>query len=54
MSGVDSLLNAKYKAAQLAQGDISQFEFDSSFEFELSEALAIVLNQPDKLAKLET
>ena len=40
---VDSLLNAKFRAAQLAQGDISKEEFDSTFSFDLSEALAIVL-----------
>lgn len=40
---VDSLLDAKYRAAQLAQGDISESEFSSSFNFELSEILSIVL-----------
>lgn len=47
---VDSLLNAKFKAAQLAQGDITQYEFDSTFEFDLSEALSIVLNRAGNLA----
>ena len=46
---VDSLLNAKFKAAQLAQGDITQYEFDSTFDFDLSEALSIVLNRPRDL-----
>lgn len=40
---VDSLLNAKFRAAQLAQGDISKEEFESAFSFDLSEALSIVL-----------
>ena len=40
---VDTLLNAKYQAAQLAQGDISVSEFDSKFDFNLSESLKKML-----------
>ena len=41
---VDTLLNAKYQAAQLTQGDISRGEFDSKFTCDLSEALAQILS----------
>ncbi len=40
---VDSLLNAKHQAARLTQGDISKPEFDSNFNFDLSEALSEIL-----------
>lgn len=40
---VDVLLNAKYRAAQLSQGDISREIFDSTFENDLSEVLAQIL-----------
>ncbi len=41
---VDALLNAKYQAAQLAQGDISHEEFDAIFTCDLSEALKQILS----------
>lgn len=41
---VDSLLNAKYQAARLTQGDISQGEFDKTFQCDLSSALAQILS----------
>ncbi len=41
---VDRLLNAKYQASKLAQGDIKKDEFISKFEFNLSEMLQQVLN----------
>ncbi len=40
---VDTLLNAKYQAAQLTQGDISQSEFTQTFNFDLSGALKQIL-----------
>ena len=40
---VDTLLNAKYQAAQLTQGDVSRKEFDATFTFDLSATLAEVL-----------
>ena len=40
---VDTLLNAKFQAAQLAQGDISKEEFDTKFTFDLCKALEKVL-----------
>ena len=43
---VDTLLNAKYQAAQLTQGDISKEEFDVMFTCDLSGALAELLS-PD-------
>lgn len=44
---VDMLLNAKYKAAQLTQGDITRENFDAAFTNELSESLAQILSQPN-------
>lgn len=41
---VDSLLNAKHQAARLTQGDINESEFDSSFNFDLSDALSKILS----------
>lgn len=41
---VDDLLNAKYQAAQLAQGDISKDNFDTTFKFDLSDALSQMLS----------
>ena len=41
---VDILLNAKYQAAQLTQGDISREEFDSGFTCDLSGSLAQILS----------
>ena len=41
---VDTLLNAKYQAAQLTQGDISRKEFDSAFAFDLSGRLSELLS----------
>ena len=41
---VDELLNAKYQAAQLMQGDISREEFNSGFTYDLSGALAQILS----------
>lgn len=41
---VDSLLNSKHQAAQLAQGDINEAEFNSNFNFDLSGALSEILN----------
>ena len=43
---VDMLLNAKYQAAQLTQGDILRDEFDSAFTCDLSGALAQILSHP--------
>ena len=40
---VDTLLNAKYQAAQLTQGDISRSEFTQTFNFDLSDALKQIL-----------
>lgn len=40
---IDELLNAKYRAAQLAQGDIVPKEFDATFAGALQESLAAVL-----------
>lgn len=40
---VDSLLNAKYQAAQLTQGDIKQSEFLESFNFNLPDMLGEIL-----------
>ena len=49
---VDVLLNAKYRAAQLAQGDIGATEFGDSFRTDIAEVLQGVLlpsrqNRPD-------
>ncbi len=41
---VDDLLNAKYQAARLVQGDISEDDFDTGFNFDLSDALAEILS----------
>ena len=41
---VDSLLNAKYQAARLTQGDISRDEFASNFNCDLSDALTNILS----------
>ena len=41
---VDTLLNAKYQAAQLTQGDISREEFDAGFTWDLSGLLTQVLS----------
>ena len=41
---VDMLLNAKYQAAQLTQGDISRETFDTAFQCDLSEALLQILS----------
>ena len=41
---VDMLLNAKYQAAQLTQGDISRETFDTVFQCDLSAALAKILS----------
>ena len=43
---VDVLLNAKYKAAQLVQNDISADEFNSEFTDNLSDLLLQVLSSP--------
>ena len=40
---VDMLLNAKYQAAQLAQGDIARETFDENFQCDLSPMLAQIL-----------
>ena len=40
---VDVLLNAKYQAAQLTQGDISRDTFDVNFQCDLSSVLARIL-----------
>ena len=42
---VDTLLNAKYQAAQLAQGDISRNDFDAAFKCNLSSALTQILSK---------
>ena len=44
---VDELLNAKYQAAQLTQGDISREQFTSGFTYNLSEALTQILSLRD-------
>ena len=41
---VDELLNAKYQAAQLTQGDISREQFNSGYTYDLSGALAQILS----------
>ena len=41
---VDALLNAKYQAAQLTQGDISLERFNTKFKNDLSAALAQILS----------
>ncbi len=41
---VDSLLHAKYQAAQLTQGDISAEDFNVAFNCDLSEALTQILS----------
>ena len=46
---VDSLLNAKYQAAQLTQGDISREEFDAGFTRNLSESLAQLLSPEEHI-----
>lgn len=40
---VDMLLNAKYQAAQLTQGDVSREEFDAAFAYDLRGALSELL-----------
>lgn len=45
---VDTLLNTKYQAAQLAQGDISREEFDAEFTCDLSGSLAQILSSEDR------
>ena len=47
---VDVLLNAKYRAAQLAQGDIGATEFGDTFRTDVAEVLQGVLfpTQPDR------
>ena len=40
---VDMLLNAKYQAAQLVQGDIARTSFDENFQCDLSSMLAQIL-----------
>ena len=40
---VDMLLNAKYQAAQLTQGDVSREEFDAAFAYDLRGTLAELL-----------
>ncbi len=42
---VDMLLNTKYQAAQLTQGDISKEAFDAAFQCDLSEALLQILSR---------
>ena len=44
---VDELLNAKFQAAQLTQGDISLDQFNSEFTHDLSGALAQILSPGD-------
>lgn len=45
---VDILLNAKYQAARLTQGDISRSEFDAVFTCDLSATLAQILSPQNK------
>ncbi len=45
---VDMLLNAKYQAAQLTQGDILRDEFGERFMCDLSGALAQILSPPER------
>ena len=47
---VDSLLNAKYQAARLAQGDIDEADFVSNFDFDLPRLLSQVLNSEPQAA----
>ena len=42
---IDLLLNAKHQAAQLAQGDIGEAEFRTTFSYDLSGALQRILRQ---------
>ena len=44
---VDILLNAKYQAAQLAQGDISCEKFEAEFTYDVSGSLAQILSPID-------
>ena len=44
---VDILLNAKYQAARLAQGDISCEKFEAEFTYDLSDSLAQILSPVD-------
>lgn len=46
---VDTLLNAKYQAARLTQGDISQDEFDATFTCDLSDSLMQILSPPEQI-----
>ena len=46
---VDTLLNAKYQAAQLTQGDISRQDFNTAFNCDLSEALAQILSPTEHI-----
>lgn len=48
---VDTLLNAKFLAAQMAQGDITAREFETSFDFDLSQALTQILARKEKSFK---
>ncbi len=45
---VDALLNAKYQAAQLTQGDISMGNFNVMFKCDLSDALEQILSDKHK------
>ena len=40
---IDLLLNAKHQAAQLAQGDMSETEFEAAFSYDLHDALRSIL-----------
>lgn len=51
---VDRLLTAKYHAAQLSQGDISQSEFLDSFNFNLTDALKEILRSSNKSLPTKT
>lgn len=44
---IDLLLNAKYQAAQLTQGDIGEAEFGAAFTYNLHEALRDILAPSD-------
>ncbi len=46
---IDILLNAKYQAAQLMQGDISRETFDATFRCDLSEALTQILSPTEPI-----
>lgn len=51
---VDTLLNAKYQAAQLAQGDISREEFDTEYMLNLSTALSDILSPSGDIKALRS